>query len=203
MALLSELSSVIAEVEGLPEPFVSGVARYLREAGLIRQAGRGRGAANMTPQDAACLLIGVNGTGLAKDVVQSVHRFSDASWFQDEDMDASLAVGDLSIFSKSELREGNLAYFVAKLVSSAIPDETGYSQLQRVFGVNRRELQLGFRRPAIAVNLTITEVRSDKITTILSGVFFGKLDLDHVGDRTDTVAITHKTILEVGKVLAS
>ncbi len=67
MALLSTLVERIADVEGMDKAQASGIARYLREAGYISQAGRGRGAAHMTARDAAHLLIGLNASKTAKD----------------------------------------------------------------------------------------------------------------------------------------
>jgi hypothetical protein len=75
MALLSTLVNVIAEVEDMDETYVSGVARYLREASLISQAGRGRGAAQMSVTDAANLLIAVNGSPTAKASPDTVQAF--------------------------------------------------------------------------------------------------------------------------------
>jgi hypothetical protein len=60
MALLSTLVEAIADVEGLDVAFVGGVARYLREAGMISQLVRGRGrAAHRSSQTRSSLLIGV------------------------------------------------------------------------------------------------------------------------------------------------
>lgn len=75
MALLSKLVSTIAAVEGIDEGQVTWVARHLREAGLITQAGRGRGAAHMTINDATNLLIGVNAAASAKEASEAVADF--------------------------------------------------------------------------------------------------------------------------------
>lgn len=81
MALLSALVKAIADVEGIDEVQVGWVARHLREAGLISQAGRGRGAAHMTSTDAANLLIGVNAAYSAKEAVAAVQSFGNAKCF--------------------------------------------------------------------------------------------------------------------------
>lgn len=81
MALLSALVKAIADVEGIDEVQVGWVARHLREAGLISQAGRGRGAAHMTCTDAANLLIGVNAAFSAKEAVAAVQSFGNSTCF--------------------------------------------------------------------------------------------------------------------------
>ncbi|WP_156635395.1 hypothetical protein [Methylobacterium sp. Leaf123] len=75
MALLSTLVKAVAEIEGIDEVQVGWVARYLREAGLLSQAGRGRGAAHMSATDAANLLIGVNASSAPKDAVRAVEVY--------------------------------------------------------------------------------------------------------------------------------
>lgn len=59
MATLTELVSALAESLGVPERTLSVCARYVREAGLISQKGRGPSAAKMAPADAANLLLGI------------------------------------------------------------------------------------------------------------------------------------------------
>src|ERR1700687_3500599 len=75
MALLSELVTAVAQAEGMEEVTVGVFARHAREAGLISQAGRGRGAARMTVRDAANLIIAVNACALAKYVRYGVEDF--------------------------------------------------------------------------------------------------------------------------------
>lgn len=76
MALISDLVSAIAEVEGLPEETVNLVARYIREAGYLSQGARGRNAPRATVADAANLLIAVNGGGcIVKDAPRAVDMY--------------------------------------------------------------------------------------------------------------------------------
>jgi hypothetical protein len=63
MALVSELASIIADVEGIPEPPVAQIARALRESGLLSSGARGRNAPSASVKDAANLLIAVNSIG--------------------------------------------------------------------------------------------------------------------------------------------
>lgn len=51
------LAEFIAEATGFQDSNLRSISRRLREAGLISQAGHGRGAAEATPADAALLLL--------------------------------------------------------------------------------------------------------------------------------------------------
>ena len=67
MALISDLVTELSVMSGIPEPSIAVVARRLREDGLLSQKGRGRGAAQATPLDAARLCIALMIGGKAKD----------------------------------------------------------------------------------------------------------------------------------------
>lgn len=76
MALVSDLVSAIAEVEGIPEPTVALAARHAREAGLLSQGARGRNAPRATVTDCANLLIGVNASGcVVKDTPAAIESY--------------------------------------------------------------------------------------------------------------------------------
>jgi hypothetical protein len=79
MATLSELVSVLAKTTGLPPATVFAYGRFAREAGLISQKGHGRGAAQMSPTDAANLLIAVAGTGVTKEAGAAIKAFRSLS----------------------------------------------------------------------------------------------------------------------------
>ena len=76
MALISDLVSAVAEVEGLPEATVALAARYAREAGLLSQGARGRNAPRATVADCANLLIAVNASGcVVKDAPHAIESY--------------------------------------------------------------------------------------------------------------------------------
>jgi hypothetical protein len=77
MVTPGKLRQTIADALGLQDQYekVDVHLRNLREAGLITKAKKGRGAADMGPQDAANLLIAVAGSELVKDSVKAVKRF--------------------------------------------------------------------------------------------------------------------------------
>ncbi len=123
MALLSTLVKVIAEVEDMDETYVSGVARYLREASLVSQAGRGRGAAHMSIADAANLLIGVNGSSTAKASPETVRVFRALACSDD------LRVTGQDLVAPALWPGCLFGDALESLISAAIPDEHGHVRL--------------------------------------------------------------------------
>lgn len=75
MATLERLVATIAGVECIDAERVRAIARAIREAGLIKTAGRGTSAAQMTIRDAANLLIAVNVADTAREAPEVVRRY--------------------------------------------------------------------------------------------------------------------------------
>ncbi|GAK34603.1 hypothetical protein AQ1_02502 [alpha proteobacterium Q-1] len=75
MVLISSVVKELSEMSKIEETSVATYARALREAGLLSQKGRGRGAAHATPLDAARLLIALMVGGKVKDSPQAVRDF--------------------------------------------------------------------------------------------------------------------------------
>lgn len=75
MAKLAELVKAYADSLGRDHGNVTLAARHLREAGLIASGGRGPGGAEMSPTDAANLLIGLLGSEQVKDSPMQVPHF--------------------------------------------------------------------------------------------------------------------------------
>lgn len=74
MARLSELVAATAGALNLEERTVSMCARHLREAGLIKQKGRGPSAAQMGPADASNLLLGLMASDALQHAPENVRR---------------------------------------------------------------------------------------------------------------------------------
>jgi hypothetical protein len=72
MATLSNLISALADATGLPEATVFAYGRFAREAGLVSQAGRGLGGAQMTASDATNLLFAVCGSRVTRDAGKAI-----------------------------------------------------------------------------------------------------------------------------------
>jgi len=75
MATLSQLVGALARVSNVPEATIFAYGRFAREAGLIAQKGRGRGAAIMSASDAANLLIAVGGTDVTREAAPAIHEY--------------------------------------------------------------------------------------------------------------------------------
>lgn len=219
MALLSELVTAIASVEGLEESFVTGVARYLREAGLISQAGRGRGAAKMTYADAAALLIGVNATTLAKDAPEVVRDLLDFKW-EDKRLEHGVLAEVIKersdglfdwVLQRSEhgyMGRGRLGTFLERLVYSAVPISGENSRLSSEVCSDEITFTITFHKPNMRVQFSYSYFwasEDDAEGEIYeSGEFLPLNPRPQLpGDRREEVTITAKTILEVGRVLAS
>jgi hypothetical protein len=212
MATLSSLVETIAGVEGVDPLQVSWIARQLREAEFIRKGGRGRGGARMTPEDAVNLLIGVNATGSPKEAVQAVKTFRSLVWepnerFTDRTVEADREDPFRSIFRTRVTFEDVLG----KLILMSVPQFKPTSELEEVLNREHLEIEIEFVRPVASVDVRVFYYSRPTDEEDL-GEYWAAEDGSFVltapqlkpdEDRTDRVRITHKTILEVGKVLAS
>ncbi len=84
MARLSELVRTTSRALRFEERSVILCARYLREAGLISQGGRGPSAAHMQPSDATNLLLGIMASDTIKDAPKSEKLAREASFIGGE-----------------------------------------------------------------------------------------------------------------------
>lgn len=212
MATLSSLVETIAGVEGVDPLQVGWIARQLREAGLIRKGGRGRGGARMTPEDAVNLLIGVNSTGTPKEAVKAVTTFRALVWRSEKTFPNTQVEADREDPFRSIFRQRvSCGEALEKLILMATPVFKPVSELSEVLDRENLNIEIEFVRPRASVSVKIfhyTPPENDEDTgeywEAESGSFVPSfLGLDPDEDRTDRVRITHTTILEVGKVLAS
>lgn len=74
MATPGELIKAVSAVLGIPEATATTYYRSLREAGLVTRGGRGPSAPNMTPRDAAQLLIAAGGSRAEKETAEKIVR---------------------------------------------------------------------------------------------------------------------------------
>ncbi len=204
MALLSELVGVIAEVEGLEESFVVGVARYLREAGLISQAGRGRGAAKMQVQDAARLLIAVNSTVLAKDGPTAWADFSKFEWSDATHSQIERSTDGQFVTDRAFQPGIGLENSFELLLD--LEEADGKLNLAQMIERDSPELKVEFHRTARKVTFGFYAwVYGDKQPTTITYAYghFLPRDGEFVpeGDRLDTITISERTFLAIGEAL--
>lgn len=194
MALLSTMVERIAEVEGVETAYASGIARYLREAGLLTQAGRGRGAAHMTSLDAARFLIGLNGSPTAKDAPNTVKAFEVITnrWNNPSDIFGVCVKGET--FSSA---------IIALLGICADPS------LREKIEAADLEFEVQFIRPVthayIFVSLTHWDDQVPETMRIAKGLYGDTMDLirKDAPDRLDTCKISQRTLLIAADVIAS
>lgn len=75
MTTLPNLVSALSEVDGRDRKSIEHIARVIREAGYIPKGKRGGGAPEMTPREAANLIIALNGADTPKDCPLAIDRF--------------------------------------------------------------------------------------------------------------------------------
>ena len=230
MTQLSDLVRVIARVAGMEEVQVGWVARHLREAGLISQGGRGRGGAKMVARDAANLLIGICSVGSAKEIPDQVTRLRHAICVDSEfDLHADIRpafsvdaqFGDAlealikratpeqagdplsslvwDIFTPTYLTDGDLAW-----------GERFEAHLDKLEAVITSQISLYHPSGRIEVYIADNDglyVREDahsaRLRVLLAASFLADRSTEKSGDRVVKTSISLKTILEVGRVLAS
>jgi hypothetical protein len=195
MALLSELVKIVAEVEGLDEVSVGIFARQAREAGHIKQGGRGRSAAKMDTEDAANLLIAVNACALAKDVATGVSTYR-----------------SLLVMRQSYTNEEN---HLLSEVGLFQPGATLGDDLGRVIAMYRdpdqRKIFSEFGAGAVAAEF-VRPVHTARITVHLHdkrgrGLAFAhsywppKPSSAGTGDRQDQTTISSRTLIAVAEAL--
>lgn len=212
MASIGTLIRAIANIEGIDESSVKLISRYAREGGFISQASSGSGAARMTPTDAANLLIAVNATALAKDSVDAIRTYRPLVWesrkyIQDAQVEADREDPFRSIF-RSRVTFSDA---FEKLILMAVPVFRPISELEEVLNRENLQIEIEFVRPVPSVSVTIFHhdptddpEEVDEYFDAEKGVFLSaRTLLKPDEDRTDRVRITERTILEVGKALAS
>ncbi|MFB0488397.1 hypothetical protein ABIE45_000983 [Methylobacterium sp. OAE515] len=194
MALLSTMVERIAEVEGVETAYASGIARYLREAGLLTQAGRGRGAAHMTSLDAARFLIGLNASATAKDAPEAVKVFEAITnnWETQSDVSGVCVKG-----------ETFLSAVVALLGLCADPS------LREKIESADLEIEVQFIRPVahayIFISVTHWDDQVPDTRRIAKALYGDTMRLFKKGapDRLDTCKISQRTLLVAADVIAN
>ena len=145
MATLSDLVSIVTARTDIPRATVFAYGRFAREAGLISQKGRGRGAAAMTETDAANLLIALCGTAVTREAGDAIHlfrRMKGFAFFEDDETEPMLRAwlsdfrlasggkdeigGDFGSFLAwliLELKSGKLLSLLKRIPVLHIPDD--------------------------------------------------------------------------------
>lgn len=214
MALLSTLSKAIAEAEGLEETTVSWIARHLREAGLISQAGRGRGAAHMKASDATNLLIAVNGADNAKNAVEAVGKIR------------ALRVGldprcktENGLFADICKYGTTFGDAIETLISASIHEDDGVSVLEMEMAAQPsifedNQISIGFGRPQNAGFIAVSEGgppnpgnpfnANDHLSSIMFAYYWDarKIWSQNAG-RRDLTIIGRDVLMKVGRTLSS
>jgi hypothetical protein len=222
MATIGDLVRAVSEAEGLEENFVSVYARAAREAKLIAHYGRGRSAARMSPSDGANLLIGLNGSALAKEAPATIGAFrrlrlrwiwpAEQSSFTPEMIGRNIAFGQA----------------LERLLTAFIPDKNGGQEIDHLVvenlsyakgGLTRDELiraaarhiriEVAFERPRrvglISFIMADTRRGVEEGRAVLRARYEAPEDAkkpdEAFGDRIQRTTITRRTLSAVGQIL--
>jgi hypothetical protein len=197
MALLSELVKIVAEVEGLDEVSVGIFARQAREAGHIKQGGRGRSAAKMDVQDAANLLIAVNACALAKEVPEAVplYRSMQTARRDYSDKEKKL-LSEIGLFQT----ESTLGRDLERII-----DLYGNPEQRQIFAERGTgAVFVEFVRPAPTASISIhIWDKGGKGLAITNTYYVTMPSTAGAGDRQDQTMFTSRTLIAVAEALRS
>jgi hypothetical protein len=196
MGTLSGLVKTIAVVQGLDENQVLWIARYLREAGLISQGGRGRGGAKMTISDAVNLLIGVNAPGAPKDAPTLVRTFRELRLTRDHL--ASQDPDEWDDSSEEPFRRGSpFGPAFESIVSGLVGREMS--------GLSDDVTSITLSGPSPTAKIYSGYADPEKASDVGLSVEFGRDESDdrNLPDQYVSKTFTDRTLMAVGQVLAT
>ena len=220
MASPGQLVKVTAEILGIPEPTVILADRFLSEAGLRSKSGRGRGAARVTADDAANLLIALSGSPYPKDAVQNVVEYAALPVDDMRDSDGRAETWTLVSLPIKRLQDlpANQSFrdTLVALLEAASEDELR----EAIAAVPEQDMGNGRKVPAaMFINITVAMFGPDPGALIeISGLGFRNearygvvhenLDdflewsMRHNGDQRRRISFGLKTITAIGDLLA-
>jgi hypothetical protein len=213
MAKLSDLISTLSGTLGLELATVAQFARHTREAGFIRQGGRGLGAPDMQPSDCAHLLIAIMGSTYAKDSAKSIRRCSSLVAIQNITAETfPKGLRDLP-------RQHKFIHALVALIESAKngdvpPSIHKVDPRKQLRDAGRENSTLQIPQLMVGIVNPIPHAMVTVMTHVLSeGVYldptFLKLDYQRIGppsqsrpgDLQQIRHITNDTLVELGKLL--
>jgi hypothetical protein len=224
MASLSDLVIAIAEAEGLDQPTVALIARYVREAGFIRKKGRGPSAASMAAADAASLLIAINASTSAIGAREVVPVYRDLVGFKYEN-EGGITARYVKDWRRSQIN-GTFGEALELLIKSAIECKLPSSFLSTVvpsavrdaFEEGKVDLQIGFEKPnpkaRVYISRAMPEEKHPTPWYTMASPYCLSLEFlpmkgpqgrkqKKASDRKDYTEIGSVTIFSVGKILRS
>lgn len=224
MAFFSDLVRAVALSEGMDEMTVTGIGQYLRDAGLIKKGGRGLSAAKMDCRDAANLLLGVNGTALAKNSPKAVEMFRGLN------VKDSILLGTASLQDLAE-NSRTLGSVVEELIEWCGKVEMSTTKIDRIFEDEVRKslgrgasgfdtnndpavcprLEVELRRPVFGASVRLFVPRIDRGKILSSVVPVQQIHFDASGlpfeasssDRRDLTIFTDATLRRVSNAIYS
>ena len=155
MARLSDLVIATSSALGIDKRSVNLCARYLREAGLISQKGRGPSAAHMAPQDAANLLLGIMASDTIKDSAGCVKLAREATYI-DAQVNHPAEVTDKPP-PYPFLKEGDRTLSLGEALDQLIDEVVRYGDLVTDDGGPLTNFFLSIERPGLHAEVSLDD----------------------------------------------
>lgn len=216
MAKLSDLIPTLARILPMPEQTVAVIARALRQERLISTGGRGPGAADMTPDDCANLLLAIMAADQVKGAVDAVREFRSLTMEAVHCRDAA-ADGEeddwlpLPPAMRRLLVVRDFGEMLSGLIAAA-RDEVLHKALDDVaLPFMKIEVERRFRTASVSLSGSSNELAPPQPVLIATfGIPEGpererieQEDFAAGGDAMITFAIGHRTIIALGALIRS
>lgn len=203
MASIGQLVRVVAGTAGLEENSIKLIARYVREAGLIDQKSTGAGAALMSSEDAAALLMAVNGTSLAKEAAETVREFSVLPICLELDPETEL--DEFKSINQRLLKTKTFGECLAELIAVLV-DQIGEADRKNKDLRSALKIAVHFDRPNLTGSIFVyeRELNTERMRVISHRVF--QLETKVLSadvDRLVSVSISERTLLSIARAIAN
>jgi hypothetical protein len=218
MATLTDLVEAVARVEGMDTATVALFARTVREAGLIRTAGRGLSAAHMNFVDAANLLIAVNASMSVREAPTTVRIFRALRCSYHTNSDAELPHLRRDKYGWVGLRDIRFGHALEQLLQS-VSERASLDMflsvpltqtISRDFAKSKVKLEIEFNKPIPLVSIDIYEQEQELADPPAFGFFFTREDLSsppsfkrYPQDRNEKTQIGYRTVRAIADCLGS
>jgi hypothetical protein len=214
MAKLSDLIAALSQLLPMPEQTVAVYARLLRQERLLSTGGRGPGAANMSPDDCARLLLAIMAADQVKDAVEAVERFWSlpVEFLQTRETQPKAERKNWLPLpeSLSALKEEqSLGSALVGLIAAARDDQLASSLEEVALPFMKIEVERRFRTAAVSLMASSDGLVPDKPMLMASYApaksTLRKLEemsgFSEGGDAIVTFAVSQRTILALGELI--
>jgi hypothetical protein len=217
MVRLPALIDDLAEHDARGRPMVEFLARVIREAGLIQTTGRGRAAAEMTPLDAAALLVGLCVSEAPKEAPDATRTYMELIPYRAGTRDMPVPM-ELDLIASSRNLGECIAHIILSVpATSALLSRSspivrnliqGISTGQLLSLAGRSDFALTFRLPTPSASVLIVWQDNGRMPQHFSRIYGrgGLPDLsvrnrEERSDRSIEVSLGYETFVRLHRLL--